>query len=81
MALHGEIKVNNIEIGSWWARRTDDVVIPNGVYEYECGARLLTEGREVRFMHMHCYADGAFRLAADVQSRAAAMLAGVTPRG
>jgi hypothetical protein len=77
MALHGDINVNGVTIGTWAAQRLTDEIEP--LNEYECIAIDLRPGagrRQVTWTLTHYYSDGAFALAAHIIKDAHALLGG-----
>lgn len=78
MALHGEIKVNDLVIGGWEAQRTtprlDKDKRDGENYTYRCKVwRRMEDGKEWReeFEVRHWYEDGALELASKVLRQAA----------
>lgn len=69
--LHGEIKVNNVEIGRWTAVRKEEVGLDkaNPMYRYECHMDYRNSAgypMEAAFEVRHNYKDGAVLLASKV---------------
>lgn len=67
--LHGEIKVNGAEIGSWEARRL--MPLMEGVQDYEYAASMTMDGAIVwSGVVRHRYSAGAVSLAAKIMLNA-----------
>ena len=66
MALHGEIKVNNREIGRWSATRTSKEI--NRVNTYAC--EVVTAKGKVTFTTDHEHGEGALALTIKVLAHA-----------
>lgn len=68
--LHGEIKVNNREIGKWSAIRKEPVNPETAIFRYECRVHYRSEQGYLHdvqnFDVYHAYADGALVLTAKV---------------
>lgn len=60
MALHGQIKVNEIPIGYWEARRTEPKTEGQDFYHYEC--RVALKGQGIGFTIPHYLSEGALAL-------------------
>jgi hypothetical protein len=73
VALHGEIKVNGVIIGGWYARRVDPIVDEDAVHLYACRYFEETtldggwaDSWSMEFTVEHRYSDGAAELARKV---------------
>lgn len=85
--LHGEIKMNGITIGEWFAERRERHYPPNEengpLYLYECFLKYRDIGgypMEAKYEVKHRYGDGALRLAANVIAKGKEKAKRVGPR-